>query len=290
MCWALYWKGWKLWLVHPKNSAMFLAAVFFFVLLLVSVAASGLSQPPSWLLTVTAILSVLGGSCFAASLSMRIYEFITKQGQEDKYNRDFAVDLVKTLYGPLYDELMKARDRLTLNYDLLGLDQLQSLHWKYLRLLVPGALIDSAEALEAMVAEYSKVFQDADGTLNKKGAQIARSFAGERGETFDVQLFSGNKDTLSGGEWRAVLGTGDSGMKANFDRLADAVSKAVSSGKANGAITRKFMDEFIEGIKSEPLAGRIVELRDSLCASISDVVAKLKPLIQTPYLGKVASS
>ena len=79
-------------------------------------------------------------------------------------------------------------------------------------------------------------------------------------------------------------------MKANFDRLADAVSKAVSSGKADWDATRKFMDEFSEGIKSELLAGRIVELRDSLCDSISDVLAKLEPLIQTPYLGKVSKS
>jgi len=135
------------------------------------------------------------------------------------------------------------------------------------------------------------VFKDANDTLNRKGAQIAPSFAAERGGTFDVQLFSGNKDSLAGGEWRAVLGTGESSMKANFDRLADAVSKAVSSeGKTDSEVTRKFMDEFIEGIKSEPLAGRIVEFRDSLCNSISDVVATLERLIQTPYLGKISSS
>src|SRR5207245_1297806 len=180
-----------------------------------------------------------------------------------KYKRDFAGDLVKDLYGPLHEELTKTRDRLKLNYDLLGLDQLQSLHWKYLSLFVPKALIGSAKRLEALAAEYSKVFRDANDTLNRRGAEITKSFAAQRGVTFDLQPFSGNKYTLASGEWRAVLGTGDSNMKASLDRLADAVSKAVSSGKADGLATRKFMNEFSEGIKSELLAGRIVELRDS---------------------------
>ena len=275
-------KGWPL---HPKNFAIIMAVVFFASLLLISFAASGLPQPPSWFVTITAILGVLGGSCFAAWLSMSIYEFITREGQDSKHAREFAVDLVKTLYGPLYDELMRTRDRLVLNYELLGFDHLQSLHWRYLRLLVPSSLIDAAKGLEAMAEEYGKVFRNANQTLNRRGAEIVNSFVEKREGSFNIEMFSGNKDALAGGEWRAVLGTGDSGMKSNYDRLVEAVAKAVASGDAIGEARNRFMDEFAEGMRGEPLGGRIVEFRASLCALILDVVGMVEPLIQTPYLG-----
>src|SRR2546426_12829872 len=83
-------------------------------------------------------------------------------------------------------------------------------------------------------------------------------------------------------EWRAVLGTADSGPKSMFDRLAAAVNGAVAPGKE--PVTREFMDQFIEDIKNEPIARRIVEIRDSLCKLILEVIAELEPLIQTPYL------
>ena len=275
------------WPLHPKNFAMIMAVVFFAILIALVVCESGLPQPPSWYLTGTAILSVLGGSCFTAWLSMSIYEFITKQEQERRHKREFDVDLVKTLYGPLYDELMRVRDRLLDNFDFLGLDQLHALHFRYLRLLVPVTLIERGKGLEALAAEYRTVFASADQTLNRRGAEIAKSFTEERGGILNMVPISGNVDALAGGEWRAVLGTADSGPKSMFDRLAAAVNGAAAPGKE--PVTREFMDQFIEGIKNEPIARRIVEIRDSLRKLILEVIAELGPLIQTPYLGRGAS-
>src|SRR2546422_3966679 len=152
---------------------------------------------------------------------------------------------------------MRVRDRLLDNFDFLGLDQLHALHFRYLRLLVPVTLIERGKGLEALAAEYRMVFASADQTLNRRGAEIAKSFTEERGGMLNIVPISGNVDALAGGEWRAVLGAADSGPKSGFDRLAAAGNGAGAPGKKT--LTHVFMDPVIPNIKKETNAPSIVE-------------------------------
>src|SRR2546426_9914817 len=100
------------------------------------------------------------------------------------------------------------------------------------------------------------VLASADQTLNRRGAEIAKSFTEERGGMLNIVPISGNVDALAGGEWRAVLGAADSGPKAVFDRLAAAVNGAGAPGKKTG--TQGLMGQFIQDIKNETIAPSIV--------------------------------
>ncbi len=266
-----------------------MAIVFFGLLVVTSYIESGLPAQPAWYLTVTAILGVLGGSCFTAWLSMSIYEFISNQGQERGYKREFDVDLTKNLYGPLYDELMIARIGITYNFELRELPQLDSLKWKYLRLLVPESLLDKRERLTSLAASYRQSFGRTGYALDVRGAQLATAFVERLGGSMNVESFSGQKDRLQGGEWRAALGS--ESLEANLDRLCGAVGSATKPASQNEAsqLAGEFKRDFTDAIKSDPAAVALIGLRGELDALASEVITQLKPLIQTPYLGEQAS-
>src|SRR3989442_11239621 len=103
------------------------------------------------------------------------------------------------------------------------------------------------------------VFASADQTLNRRGAEIAKSFTEERGGMLNIVPISGNVDALAGGEWRAVLGTADFGPKSGVDRVAAAVNGSVAPGKK--PLTQGFMGQFIQDIKNETIARSIIQNR-----------------------------
>src|SRR2546422_11063703 len=121
---------------------------------------------------------------------------------------------------------MRVRDRLLDNFDFLGLDQLHALHFRYLRLLVPVTLIERGKGLEALAAEYRMVFASADQTLNRRGAEIAKSFTEERGGMLNIVPISGNVDALAGGEGRRGMGNSGSGPKSGVVPVAAALKRA----------------------------------------------------------------
>src|SRR3990172_2378050 len=100
------------WPFHPKYLGLAFAVLFFTVavgLVYVEMGAAPLDVP-FWS-AVRTLLAILGGSGFTAWLSMSIYEYVTERGQERSWRRQFALDLVKEIYGPMHDEIMRYLDR-----------------------------------------------------------------------------------------------------------------------------------------------------------------------------------
>lgn len=266
----------RVWPFHPKYLGLGFAVVFFALavgLVLVETRAPPLDAP-FWS-AVRTLLAVLGGSGFTAWLSMTIYEYVSERGQERNWRRQFALDLVKEIYGPMHDEIVRYRNRLKEHITSFKWDAASFVRSKYLALMVSESTTQKAEQLSRLTGEYNRTFEPTYRALQSVVVETTREFLMRVGGVEQADL-------TTGAEARYILGATAPGYREGYDRFMRAVA-AILEKRGISTDLGEFEKTLRENVLKRPEATALLELLKKIDESGQALLDEIRPRIRSPY-------
>lgn len=264
------------WPFHPKYLGLGTAFVFFALSLWIvryEISATP-TEAAAWAALRT-IFGFLGGACFTAWLTMSIFEYVGRRNQEREWKRSFSVDMVKEIYGPIYNELRSNLTRMESDFGTPDWSAGSFLALRYLALLAPETLIKKAAALGPLVREFPRSYDRLHGALQLRIENFANGYLTRAGQP-EVRV------RLTGGETRHLLGAKDPGLKEAYNRfLKDYEQTAKGRGLE---VTIAELDKAVrEDFESRPEAKELLAMFAKVTQQTENLLGEVVPLIKEPY-------
>lgn len=265
------------WPFHPKNLALF-TAIIFFALALWTISMES-ANPPDALFWSSArtFASFLGGAGFTAWLSMSVYEYITVRAQDLAFRRQFASDMVRNLYGPVYDELIANLERMDSDMSGLNWSAGKALGTKYLALLAPQSLVARGISMGGLIAQHNILLEEEKGILQAKVNNFTAEYIKRLGAP------AGSRPPATGAEARSILGATDHGIKEAYDRFLTDFEEFLRREGLTGTAS-DFDRQLREALLSSPEAKSLQERNARIKEHTQEMLPELKALIRNPYL------
>ncbi len=265
-------EGGSEWPFHPKYVGAIIAAVFLSAFFLTFVY-----ELPSFFSDLRPLLAVIGGSGFTAWLTMTIYEFITRRTQRSGWKHQFDVDKVREVYGPVYNEMRRNLELLTVHFSQVKWGQSHAaFQLQYMSLLVPNHFIRLEEEFERLAYEYNGLWEETVGKLNNRVQSLANDYLANIGGSPSLIK------SLYGPESKYLLGGHAPDFRKNFQRFLADVEKVCTE---NGIEID--LDEFevwLESqIRADPDGALLLQKHGRLTGLVEEMIAILEPAIKTPY-------
>ncbi len=263
--------------LHPKDKGLIFAVVFFGALMSTVLFEQLRPDQGLFLSTLRTLFAFLGGSGFTAWLSMTIYEYITRENQKREWSRQFRVELVKDIYGPVFDEMKR-------NLEIVR-EQFQKARWRvgrvlqrrYLSLLVPDSLIEMATRLEAEAWEYNEFYDRERGRLD----ELIRLSANEY-----IEGIGGPPNAITGTtgvEARCLLGGTQQGLRKSYrEGFLRSFGEVCEESKLDPPIA-EFEAHLQAALSGDPGAQELRSRRKRVMNLAGDILALIEPMIEAPY-------
>ncbi len=265
------------WPFHPKYVGLIIAVIFLLALFLTFLYEPLAVGDPGFLVTLRTFLAVFGGSGFTAWLSMTIYEYITRRTQRAGWKHQFDVDKVREVYGPVYNEMRRNLELLTVHFSNVKWGQShQALQLQYLSLLVPDHLIELGKDFEHLAGEYNRLHDEAVGRLNNRVRSLANSYLDDIGGP------SSSIKSLSGSESKYLLGGTHPDLTRNFRQFLSDVVDICEKSRVEIDVN-EFEVWLQSQIRAEPDGVRLLQKHRKLLGLVKETIAILEPAIKAPY-------
>ncbi len=261
---------------HPKWHALLVAMVFF-GLLAVTLVLESYSPGQALLYSgLRTLFAAIGGSGFAAFVSMSIYEYVTARNQEREWKHDFDLAKVEHIFGPLYDELQTKMETLRSDLHLSPLKLAGRLEYQYLALLVPESLLEKTRHFSRWALEFGELHDRVQGIMNEMIIKTTREYIRKVGGP-DVSF------SLGGGEWKIVFGAENSSFRENYDRIVEMVRSYLEKAPVAAGSVSDFEVQLRAALLPIENARQLMQLRETLMALGKELLGDIEPFIKAPY-------
>ncbi len=263
--------------VHPKYIGVVVAVVFFGASLATVPLETLYPGQGLFLSALRTFFAFLGGSGFTAWLSMTIYEYITKENQKRGWQREFAVELVREVYGPVFDEMKRNLETVGEHFAKARWSTAAILQRRYLSLLVPDILIEMGTRFEVEGWEYNELYDREMGRLH----ELVRLSANEY-----IEGIGGPPDAITsttGAEARFLLGATQQGLRKNYqEQFLKSFRKVCEESKLNPSVA-EFEAPLQAALSGDPGAQELLSRRKRLMNLAGEILALIEPMIEAPY-------
>lgn len=263
--------------VHPKYIGMVVAVVFFGASLATVPLETLRPEQGMFLSALRTLFAFLGGSGFTAWLSMTIYEYITRESQNRGWQREFAVELVREVYGPVFDEMKRNLEIVGEHFSKAKWSSSAILQRRYLSLLVPNILIEMGTRFGVEAWEYGEFYDRQIGRLHELILHSANEYiegVGGPGEAIT---------STTGAEARILLGGTEQALKKNYRQgFLQSFEKACQERRLDPSIA-EFEAHLEAALSEDPGAQELLSRRKRVMRLAEDILAVIKPLIEAPY-------
>ena len=266
------------WPFHPKYVGAIIAVIFLSALLLTFVYEQTLAVVDTGsFVALRTFLAVFGGSGFTAWLSMTIYEYITRRTQRAGWKHQFDVDKVREVYGPVYNEMRRNLELLTVHFSNVKWGRSHAVfQLQYLSLLVPDHLIRLEKDFEGLADEYNRLHDETVGKLNNRVRSLANSYLADIGGPSD------SIKSLSGSESRYLLGGTHPDHTRNFRRFLSDVVGICEKNQVEIDVNE--LEVWLKSqIRGEPEGVTLLQKHKKLLGLVKEMIVVLEPAIKAPY-------
>lgn len=260
------------WPFHPKYVGALIAAVFLSAFFLTFVY-----EPPAFPAELRALLAIIGGSGVTAWLTMTIYEYITRKTQRAGWKHQFDVDNVREVYGPVYNEMRRNLELLTLHFSPVKWAQAHAVfQLQYMALLVPDHLIQLEKDFERLADGYNRLHDETVGQLNNRVRSLTNSYLADIGGPASLI------ESLYGAESRYLLGAKHPDFQRTFQKFITDVEKVCDQNRLN--INLNEFEEWLRSqIRANPDGMKLLQKHGKLMDLTKEMIAILERPIKAPY-------